>query len=74
MDDEKPSRLDWQIKKSFQQNEDIQWLVNCLENFHPFNGDLPEGLDPTMYQTLTYKGDRELLDKFNAIKARLIKC
>ena len=50
---------------------DIKWVIGCLQNFHPFNGDLSEGLDPTMYQTLTYKGDKELLAKFNAVKNRL---
>lgn len=74
MDIEKPTRLEWQIQKSFEQNEDIQWLVKALINFHPFNGNLSEGLDPTGYQTLSYAGDKKLLDKFNEIKSRMTVC
>lgn len=68
------SRLDWQIKKSFQQNEDIQWLVQNLKNFHPFVGNVVEGIDPTFYQTHTYEGDKKLLDKFNEIRSRMTVC
>ena len=66
------TRLDWQIKKSYQQNEDIMWLVRALKNFYPFKGDLPKGMDPTFYQTLSYEGDKELLDKFDEIKSRMV--
>lgn len=50
------------------QEKEKQWLINCLKNFHPFNGNLPKGLDATFYQTLTYEGDRELLNKFDEIR------
>ena len=48
--------------------KDKEWLISALQNFYPFNGNLTEGLDATMYQTLSFEGDNKLLFKFLEIK------
>jgi hypothetical protein len=45
--------------------EVIELSFGLLSNFHPFCEEkVPKGLDPTFYQTLSHKGDQELLDKY----------
>jgi len=48
--------------------EHIKFLISCLSNFTPFNGNLEQGYDITAYQTLSYEGDKNLLGKFYYIK------
>lgn len=52
----------------------LKWSLNALDNFHPFKDgswDLSDGLDATMYQTLTYNGDLKLALKHEENKKTL---
>ena len=51
----------------------LDFTTKALGNFHPFNGDLPKGLDPTMYQTGSYEGDLSILGEFLRARAFLQK-
>ena len=51
----------------------IKWLAKNLKNFHPFKEQPDSGLCPTFYQTLSYRGDLELFEKFKEIETLLNK-
>jgi len=51
--------------------EALEFTIGILKNICPFKEDydeIPNNLDPTFYQTGTYRGDRELHKKFTEAK------
>lgn len=51
--------------------EHLKFTVNAAENLYRPDKPLVDGLDPTFYFTLTYKGDLELIKKTEAARAAL---
>lgn len=49
--------------------EALEFTIHATEYLYNIKKDLPKGLDPTFYHTLSYEGDMELRDK--ALKAQL---
>lgn len=45
--------------------EDARFLLSFAPK------DCPEGLDPTLYHTLTYEGDKKLQDRIDSLRAML---
>jgi len=56
------------MRELFLDNEEIRIILNLLPK-----GDVPNGLDPTFYHTLTYEGDMALQVKFDALREKLRK-
>jgi hypothetical protein len=51
--------------------EDIKYLLKVLDNLRQFKLPISEGLDPTMYATLSYEGDLAIAQRIEAIRGRL---
>lgn len=55
------------MNETVQMRDDIRFLLSFVP---PWAKDVPEGLDPTFYGTLTAAGDREVKAHVDAIRAR----
>jgi len=51
--------------------EHFQFILGCAYNLLQPDKPVHKGLDPTFYHTLTYEGDVELLEKYQAAKLAL---
>lgn len=71
------ANMDRELKKLQAENkklrEDLRFCTLSLANFFPFKGyedplALPSGLDCTAYVTLSYHGDKDLLEKYSSVR------
>lgn len=54
--------------KAIQDQDDIKFLLSLVPDWAKI---VPEGLEPTMYGTLTYEGDLEVKKRVDKIRQRL---
>lgn len=65
-----PIRITELLNQIKQMREDIRFTLNAAENLYKPDMNLPEGLHPMFYHTLTFDGDFELIRRTKEIRER----
>jgi hypothetical protein len=51
--------------------EEMKYLLKVLDNLRQFKLPISEGLDPTLYATLSYEGDLAIAQRIEEIRGRV---